>query len=74
MAGHMLIEYERGTRSEEDLIKKRDRLLEYDDYRFVCSPENFRPYFKNSRQDDSRGETFADWVESPSSLNFKDRR
>jgi len=35
------IEYERGTRSQEDLIKKRDKLLTFDDYRFVCSPENF---------------------------------
>ena len=40
------IEYERGTRSQDDLIKKRDRLLAYDDYRFVCSPIILNTYQK----------------------------
>lgn len=58
------VEYERGTRSEEDLIKKRDRLLASDDYRFVCSPENFEHISKIVDKTIQRGRSFADWVES----------
>lgn len=58
------IEYERGTRSQDDLIKKRDRLLAYDDYRFVCSPDNFEHISKIETKTIQRGGAFSDWVES----------
>ena len=58
------IEYERGTRSQEDLIKKRDKLLTFDDYTFVCSPENFGNISKIVDKTIQRGGAFSDWVES----------
>lgn len=58
------IEYERGTRSEEELIKKRDKLLAYEDYRFVCSPEYFEKVSKVVDKTVLRGGSVAEWVES----------
>jgi hypothetical protein len=58
------VEYERGTRSQEELIRKRDRLLAYDDYRFVCSPENFEQISKVVDKTILRGGSVAEWVES----------
>jgi hypothetical protein len=58
------IEYERGTRSEEDLIKKRDRLLAYDDYRFVCSPDYFEKVSRVIDKTVLRGGAVAEWIES----------
>jgi hypothetical protein len=58
------VEYERNTRSEEELVKKKDRLLAYDDYRFVVSPDDFEHVSKIVDKTISRGGAFADWVES----------
>lgn len=58
------IEYERDTRSEQGLIEKRDRLLTYDDYRFVCSPDDFEHISKIVTKTIQRGGAFVDWVES----------
>lgn len=58
------IEYERDTRSEQGLIEKRDRLLTYDDYRFVCSPDDFEHISKIISKTIQRGGVFVDWVES----------
>jgi hypothetical protein len=57
-------EVERSTRSEEELIKKRDRLLAYDDYRFICSPEDLDHVSKVVDKTILRGGAFADWIDS----------
>jgi hypothetical protein len=57
-------EVERSTRSEKELIEKRDRLLAYDDYRFICAPEDFDHVSKVVGKTILRGGAFADWVDS----------
>lgn len=55
-------EIERSTRSEEELVKKRDRLLSYDDYRFICAPDDFEHVSKIVDKTILRGGAFEDWI------------
>lgn len=57
-------EIERSTRSAEELIKKRDRLLSYDDYRFICAPGDFDHVSKAVDKTILRGGAFTDWIDS----------
>jgi hypothetical protein len=60
------IEYEKaGTRTEQQLIEKKGRLLEFDDFRFVVSPDDYDTISRAVTEEYTiaRGKAFIDWIE-----------
>ena len=71
------IEYEMGrSHTEEQLIEKKGRLLGYDDFRFVCSSDDYNLISSAVSEEytTKRGKDFVNWIEGLFECSFDNEK